>query len=159
MGLRVCKTSGVCKVPMRRLCDCIQTSGFWLTSPILSLKSQRGWWRRFFSLCPVPPLPPPSLLQTCPFKHLLSDIGGCTYATIVALALCASPKDSLTLGEIYNFIEIHRRLIPNATRPNWVSYIRFSSSYGGGQVGPQNETPGFHQKHVQLRAWRRLGPL
>lgn len=42
----------------------------------------------------------PSLLasQRCPFKHVLAEMGSCTYATIVALALCGAPNHALTVS-------------------------------------------------------------
>lgn len=51
-----------------------------------------------------------------------------TYASLIAMAIHASPEKRLMLNEIYNFIQEHRTLVPTATCQNWKNSVRHNLS-------------------------------
>lgn len=66
----------------------------------------------------------------CPFssKFSLRPAHKPTYASLIALAIHASPEKRLMLNEIYEFVNAHRSLVPTASQPNWKNSVRHNLS-------------------------------
>lgn len=64
----------------------------------------------------------------CPFGQTYKTKHKPTYASLIALAIKASPGQRLMLNDVYAFVEAHRSLVPTASHPNWKNSVRHNLS-------------------------------